>query len=78
MAVDPQQQRLKVNLHNTIPLLIRESDLMIKMDLPVPLVALTLYTKQDHFNIIQDALKARINQKNTSKKFLNFCFLSFW
>lgn len=57
MAVCPEQQRLKVNLHNTIPLLIRESDLMVKMDLPVPMVALTLYTKQDHFFLIQDHLK---------------------
>ncbi|XP_015833540.2 dynein axonemal heavy chain 5 isoform X3 [Tribolium castaneum] len=57
LAVCPEQQRLKVNLHNTIPLLIRETDLMIKMDLPVPMVALTLYSKQEHFSLIKDHLQ---------------------
>ncbi|XP_060534779.1 dynein axonemal heavy chain 5 isoform X2 [Cylas formicarius] len=57
VAVCPERQKLKVNLHPTIPLLIRESDLMIKMDLPVPMVALTLYSKQDHFSLIQDSLQ---------------------
>lgn len=53
----PEQQKLKVNMHNTIPLLIRESDLMIKMDLPIPMVALSLYAKQEHFSLIQDSLQ---------------------
>lgn len=53
----PEQQRLRVNLHPTIPLLIRESDLMAKMSLPIPMVALTIFTKQDHFNLIQDTLQ---------------------
>lgn len=44
-------------MHNTIPLLIRESDLMIKMDLPIPMVALSLYAKQEHFSLIQDSLQ---------------------
>nr|XP_023020662.1 dynein heavy chain 5, axonemal [Leptinotarsa decemlineata] len=61
IAVCPEQQKLKVNIHHTIPLLIRESDLMIKMDLPVPMVALTLYTKQEHFSIVQDSLQFLIN-----------------
>lgn len=52
-----EQQRLKVNLHPTIPLLIRESDLMAKMNLPIPMVALTLFSKQDHFNLVQDTLQ---------------------
>lgn len=53
----PEQQRLRVNLHPSIPLLIRETDLMIKMDLPIPMICLTLYSKQDHFNSIKDHLK---------------------
>ncbi|RZC39074.1 dynein heavy chain 5, axonemal [Asbolus verrucosus] len=57
LAVCPEQQRLKVNLHPTIPLLIREADLMIKMDLPIPMVALTLYSKQEHFGLIKDHLQ---------------------
>nr|XP_022920640.1 dynein heavy chain 5, axonemal [Onthophagus taurus] len=61
LMICPELQRLVVNLHPTIPLLIRESDLMIKMDLPVPMVALTLYVKQDHFNLIKDSLQFLIN-----------------
>lgn len=57
LAVCPEKQRLKVNLHHTIPLLIRESDLMAKMDLPIPTIALTLYAKQDHFNLLKDSLQ---------------------
>lgn len=57
LAVCPEQQRLRVNLHPSIPLLIRETDLMIKMDLPIPMICLTLYSKQDHFNSIKDHLK---------------------
>lgn len=52
-----ETQQLKVNLHPTIPLLIRESDLMAKMDLPIPMVALTIFSKQNHFNLIQDTLQ---------------------
>jgi dynein heavy chain len=59
LSVCPEQQRIKVNLHNTIPLLIREADLMIKMDLPIPMVALTLYSKQEHFGLIKDYLQVQ-------------------
>ncbi|CAH1099757.1 unnamed protein product [Psylliodes chrysocephalus] len=61
IAVCQDQQKLKVNLHPAIPLLIRESDFMIKMELPVPMVALTLYAKQEHFNLVQDSLQFLIN-----------------
>lgn len=57
ISVCQDQQKLKVNLHPAIPLLIRESDFMIKMELPVPMVALTLYAKQEHFNLVQDSLQ---------------------
>lgn len=30
---------------------------MAKMDLPIPMVALTIFSKQDHFNLIQDTLQ---------------------
>lgn len=61
LAVCPEKQRLKVNLHHTIPLLIREADLMAKMDLPIPTIALTLYSKQSHFNLVKDSLQFFIN-----------------
>lgn len=57
LAVCSERQRLKVNLHHTIPLLIREADLMAKMDLPIPTIALTLYAKQSHFNLVRDSLQ---------------------
>lgn len=57
LIICPDQQKLTVNLHPTVPLLIRETDLLIKMDLPVPMVALTLYVKQDHFTQIRDSLQ---------------------
>ncbi|KAF5270945.1 hypothetical protein FQA39_LY18859 [Lamprigera yunnana] len=31
------------------------------MDLPLPIVALTLYTKQDHFTLVKDSLQFFIN-----------------
>ncbi|XP_050507714.1 dynein axonemal heavy chain 5 [Diabrotica virgifera virgifera] len=61
LSICQEQQKLKVNLHQAIPLLIRESDLMIKMKLPVPMVALTLYAKQEHFSLVQDSLQFLIN-----------------
>lgn len=61
LAVCPEQQRIKVNIHNTIPLLIREADLMAKMDLPIPIVALTLYSKQEHFTLVKDSLQFLVN-----------------
>ncbi|KAB0801458.1 hypothetical protein PPYR_05812 [Photinus pyralis] len=61
IAICSETQTFKVNLHNSIPLLIRESDILSKMDLPLPMVALTLYTKQDHFTLIKDSLQFLIN-----------------
>ncbi|XP_057658943.1 dynein axonemal heavy chain 5 [Diorhabda carinulata] len=61
LTVCQDQQKLKVNIHPVIPLLIKESDLMIKMKLPIPMVALTLYTKQDHFNLVIDSLQFLID-----------------
>lgn len=51
-----QNDRLYVNLHPTIPLLIREAKCLAKMDIELPIVAATLMAKQNHFNGIQDAL----------------------
>ncbi|KAK4873406.1 hypothetical protein RN001_015435 [Aquatica leii] len=36
ITICQEQQTFKVNLHNTIPLLIREADILSKMDLPLP------------------------------------------
>lgn len=57
LIICPEQQKLKVNLHMSIPLLIRESDLMIKMELPIPIVCLALYSKEERFGLIKDSLQ---------------------
>lgn len=51
-----ERDRLVVNLHPTIPLLIRESKCMAKMDIEIPIVALTLLFRQDYFDTISDSL----------------------
>lgn len=57
-----------VNLHPTIPLLIRESKCMAKMGIEIPIVAKTLLFKQSHFDTISDSLNVR-------KVFLDKCFI---
>ncbi|XP_058454765.1 dynein axonemal heavy chain 5 [Malaya genurostris] len=64
-----QGDRLVVNLHPTIPLLIRESKCMAKMKIDLPIVAATLLCKQNHFSTIQDSLNSLIKMfLNTIKK----------
>ena len=60
LAICPERQKLKVNIHRFIPLLIRESDVMVKMNLPLPVVAQTLYVKQDYFNLLVDSLQVKL------------------
>lgn len=48
---------LKVNLQHIIPLLIREADCLAKLQLPLPMVALTLLSKRDHFTVLNDSLQ---------------------
>ena len=54
-----QGDRLVVNLHPTIPLLIRESKCMAKMNIEIPIVAATLLFRQDYFDTISDSLNVR-------------------
>nr|CAI5822334.1 unnamed protein product [Callosobruchus analis] len=61
IAVNAEKQKLKVNLHPAIPLLIREAEIMIKMDLPLPIVALTLYAKNEYFWDVKDSIQFLIN-----------------
>uniref|UniRef100_A0A182YK77 AAA+ ATPase domain-containing protein n=1 Tax=Anopheles stephensi TaxID=30069 RepID=A0A182YK77_ANOST len=55
-----QNDRLVANLHPTIPLLIRESKCLAKMNIELPIVAATLLCKQNHFHTIQDSLNSLI------------------
>lgn len=50
-----QGNRLSVNLHPTIPLLIREAKLLAKHDIELPIVATTLMSAEKHFLKIQDS-----------------------
>lgn len=52
--------RLKVNAQQTIFLLIRESDCLAKLNLPIPVVALTLLSKREHFTLLQDSLQVTL------------------
>lgn len=54
-----QNGRLFVNLHPTIPLLIREAKCLAKMEVELPIVAATLFTRQHHFHSIQDSLNVK-------------------
>ncbi|KAI8118220.1 axonemal, Dynein heavy chain 5 [Lucilia cuprina] len=51
-----QGDRIFVNLHPTIPLLIREAKLLAKLNIELPIVAATLMSRQDYFITIQDSL----------------------
>lgn len=51
-----QGDKLLVNLHPTIPLLIREAKMLAKLDIELPIVAATLMSRQQYFITIQDSL----------------------
>lgn len=51
-----QHDRLFVNLHPTIPLLIREANCLAKLNIEIPIVAATLFAREQHFHKIQDSL----------------------
>jgi hypothetical protein len=49
--------RICVNLDQTIRLLIRESDCLVKMGLDMPIVCHSIYAKKNYFTLINDSLK---------------------
>lgn len=51
-----QGDRLFVNLHPTIPLLIREAKMLAKLKIELPIVAATLMSRHEYFLTIQDSL----------------------
>nr|XP_036233287.1 dynein heavy chain 5, axonemal isoform X1 [Bactrocera oleae] len=55
-----QGDRLFVNLHPTIPLLIREAKMLAKLNVELPIVAATLMSRQKYFTSIQDSLNCLI------------------
>nr|XP_034839773.1 dynein heavy chain 5, axonemal [Maniola hyperantus] len=49
--------RIIVNLDQTIKLLIRESDCLVKMGLELPIVCHSLYAKNNYFTVVNDSLQ---------------------
>lgn len=72
-----QGDRLYVNLHQTIPLLIRECNVLAKMKIELPIVAATLFCKQQHFHTIQDSLNVSISTRRRGKPFSRIVSLTF-
>lgn len=49
---------------------------MIKMDLPVPMVALTLFAKRDHFTLVQDSLQVPLVYQSYQIKLIQNGFIA--
>ncbi|KAL9890241.1 LOW QUALITY PROTEIN: dynein axonemal heavy chain 1 [Glossina fuscipes fuscipes] len=56
-----QGDRLFVNLHPTISLLIREAKLLAKLKIELPIVAATLMCREEYFLSIQDSMNCLIS-----------------
>ena len=62
LAIDRESGKVKVNLEGRILLLLRESDCLAKLNLELPVVALTILSKRDHFTLINDSLQLLIEE----------------
>ncbi|KAG8237937.1 hypothetical protein J437_LFUL017487 [Ladona fulva] len=62
LCLCPDTGRLKVNLDQRIRLLIREAGCLAKMSIPIPIVTLTLLSKQDYFTTVNDSMQLLLNQ----------------
>lgn len=58
--IDERTGKIKVNLEGRVVLLLREADCLAKLDLEIPIVALTILAKKDHFTLITDSLQLMI------------------
>lgn len=71
LTICKETGKLKVNSQQTIFLLIREADCLAKLSLSIPMVALTLLSKRDHFTLLQDSLQVSKNYMFSKKCTLN-------
>ncbi|XP_066590394.1 dynein axonemal heavy chain 5 [Prorops nasuta] len=62
LIIDQGNSRLKVNLQSRIILLFREADCLAKIKLDIPVVALTILAKRDHFRMVNNALHLLIEE----------------
>ncbi|XP_047354238.1 dynein axonemal heavy chain 5 isoform X2 [Vespa velutina] len=62
LAIDQKTGKIKVNLESRIILLFREADCLAKLNFNIPIVALTILAKRDHFTIIANSLQLVIEE----------------
>lgn len=60
--MNSENGQLSVNLDHRITLLIRETECMAKMKLPVPTVTMAIFTKREYFMHINDSLKVKFSK----------------
>lgn len=60
LKIDTDTGNLIVNLDHRITLLVRETECMAKMKLPIPNVTMAVFLKRDYFMRIHDSLKVSI------------------
>lgn len=58
--VDDKTGKVRVNIEGRVVLLLREADCLAKLNLEIPIVALTILAKKDHFTLITDSLHLMI------------------
>ncbi|EZA60758.1 Dynein heavy chain 5, axonemal [Ooceraea biroi] len=62
LVVDEKSAKVKVNLENRVVLLLREADCLAKINLEIPIVALTILAKRDYFTLVTDSLQLMIEE----------------
>lgn len=60
--IDEKSGKIKVNLEERISLLIREADCLAKLNLQIPIVALTILAKKNYFTLITNSLQSMIKE----------------
>ncbi|BES98150.1 dynein heavy chain [Nesidiocoris tenuis] len=62
LVFNEKEGTLEINFDYRLRLLIREAECMAKMDLPVPVLNMTLLNKKDHFIKIEDSLNDMLDR----------------
>lgn len=62
MTIDKKSGKIKVNLEERVSLLIREADCLAKLNLQIPIVALTILAKKNYFTLITNSLQSMIEE----------------
>lgn len=62
LATDRRTGKIKVNLESRIVLLFREADCLAKLNFNIPIVALAILAKRDHFIMVANSLQLVIEE----------------